>query len=542
MTNLQIESKLTIGTIVAGKYRVEGPLGEGGFATVYAARHVDIPSLRFAIKVLHREHTYDPRIRGRFRREAETVAALSSRNIVRVLDIGELENQQPFIVMEFISGRPLDSLLASCGRLYPGDVARLCIDVLKALDVAHAQGVVHRDLKPANVFAVQDPGEPVSAKVLDFGIAKVIAEAGGASFEAGTHTVAGNVVCTPQYAAPELLAGKTSPMVDLYALGHMMAELLEGVAPYEHLGNSLLIAAEHLRPDPVPLGLYTQRSGLAAIVAKACAKPEEERFQTAREMLDALRAASRALREPGPSLELVRPYDAVGRLDSGVTRDQPSRTDTLSARAIDIANTPTIDAPTLRGGDSPSSISPGGAGVRRRVAIGAAAALFMVVVVVFVFNASSGSEGNPAALDTGVALTAPAGPAPGTVASTGSGATAALNVPAPPVEGIAAPPLEATDLDAAGPTEASSAAVAIVEPVDGSAQPIPGATDTVVEEPEAPPAPVVEAQPRPVRRPTTPRPSRVATPEPEPETEPEPEPTPEPAPSNNPFGNIEIRR
>jgi serine/threonine-protein kinase len=531
MDDQKLAERLAPGTPVAGKYVVDGPLGEGGFATVYSARHREINSLRVAIKVLHTEHTYDPRIRGRFRREAETVATLNSRNIVRVMDIGELDSGQPYIVMEFIEGSPLDSLLERCGRLYPGDVARLCIDVLKALEVAHAQGIVHRDLKPANVFAVQDPGEFASAKVLDFGIAKVLAEAGGATFEAGTHTVAGNVVCTPQYAAPELLAGKTSPLVDLYALGHMMAELLEGVAPYEHLRNPLLIAAEHLRPDPVPLGAHTRESGLAEIVAKACAKLEQQRYQSAREMLDALRQAIRLIPDSGPPIDLSQPYTAFRRPGPSVTRTQPEQTGTMSVGAGNVAHTPTMSSPAqdfLSTADESTSLRKGPGLVP--VALG----LTLIVVLAGVglwFILQSVSASAP---ETPLA-TAPSEPvaptsvaAPPVVPTVGSGAAGSVAVvpPQPLVIAPVTPPVAEASGTAVidGPEEASAATV--VAPTIAPAEVAPVAD---------PVRPRAEEPRRPVRRSITP-----------PSAEEQPETAPTNTDSNatpeNPFGNIQIRQ
>lgn len=534
MDDQKLDERLAPGTPVAGKYVVDGPLGEGGFATVYSARHREIASLRVAIKVLHREHTYDPRIRGRFKREAETVATLNSRNIVRVMDIGELENGQPYIVMEFIEGRPLDSLLERCGRLYPGDVSRLCIDVLKALDVAHAQGIVHRDLKPANVFAVQDPGEFASAKVLDFGIAKVLAEAGGATFEAGTHTVAGNVVCTPQYAAPELLAGKTSPLVDLYALGHMMAELLEGVAPYEHLRNPLLIAAEHLRPDPVPLGAYTRASGLADIVARACAKSEEARFQSAREMLEALRQVSRGLTELGPPMDLSQPYTAFREAGPSVTRVQPEQTGTMPVRANELAHTPTLSSPaqaprqpleettsvTLQTGPR---IAP--------IAIGLSAVLVLAAVGLwFLLQPASTPVPTPEPVATTPAPElAPPTPvtAPPVVPTAGSGASGAAAIaPLPPevVAPVIAQPVEASGTAAvAVPAEGSTAAVAVPVEVPPLVEPARQQTE-----------------PRRTVRPTVNRTNTERTPEPPPTDSGSSSGTN--SGTNNPFGNIQIRQ
>jgi serine/threonine-protein kinase len=307
MSNTHLaQARLAHGTIVGGKYVIESDLGEGGFATVYGARHATVSSLRAAIKVLHAEHMDSDTNRRRFRREAELAAALQSRFIVRVLDAGELQDGRPFIAMEFVDGTPLDALLKKCGRLAPADAARFTEGILRGLEVAHAAGVVHRDLKPANVFAVEEDGESPYSRVLDFGIAKAVD--GSSVPVAGTHTIAGQVVCTPEYASPELLSGTVSPAADIYALGHMLAELLDGRAPYDLGTHSLLIAGEHLKPEPVPLGEFSRASGLEHIICRACAKPVEERYPSARAMLDDLRAVMPTLASGPTALTLAAPY------------------------------------------------------------------------------------------------------------------------------------------------------------------------------------------------------------------------------------------
>lgn len=328
MVTREQTAALAPGVCVADKYEIEGVLGEGGFATVYAARHVTVTSLRVAIKVLHAEQAESASNRRRFLAEAQMAAALQSRFIVRILDAGELADARPFIAMEFVDGVPLDRLLEQCGRLAPRDVARFAETILLALELAHESGIVHRDLKPANVFAVSEHGEAPYSRVLDFGIAKLIV----GDAPPGTHTISGNVVCTPQYASPDLLHNEVTPLVDIYALGHVMAELLDGSAPYdvgeEHV---LLVAAKQLGPDPVPLGPWTRASGLVGVVERACAKATDERFQSASEMLEALRDARPDDSEGIPLLRLDRPYrvaggDQQGSLQPDATTDVELRT------------------------------------------------------------------------------------------------------------------------------------------------------------------------------------------------------------------------
>jgi serine/threonine protein kinase len=135
-----------------GKYRLTSVLGSGGFATVYAARHVDLDSLRYAVKVLKSVHLDDTDVLDRFEREAKTVATLRSRYTVRVVDVGVSDDGRPCIVMEYVAGRPLGDVLATLGRLSPLQAAHIAMGVLRSLDEAHGRSIVHRDLKPINAL------------------------------------------------------------------------------------------------------------------------------------------------------------------------------------------------------------------------------------------------------------------------------------------------------------------------------------------------------------------------------------------------------
>lgn len=348
MSNTHLaQSRLAQNTIVGGKYVIESELGEGGFATVYSARHATVSSLRAAIKVLHAEHMDSDNNRRRFRREAELAAALQSRFIVRVLDAGELQDGRPFIAMEFVDGTPLDALLKKCGRLAPADAARFTEGILRGLEVAHAAGVVHRDLKPANVFAVEEDGEAPYSRVLDFGIAKAVD--GSSVPVAGTHTIAGQVVCTPEYASPELLSGTVSPAADIYALGHMLAELLDGRAPYDLGTHSLLIAGEHLKPEPVPLGEFSRASGLEHIIRRACAKPVAERYPSARAMLDDLRAVMPSLAGGPTPLALASPYRLGEPIPRGSGTSKPSLSGPVHTTGMDAVPTDQFHRPAAQG-------------------------------------------------------------------------------------------------------------------------------------------------------------------------------------------------
>jgi serine/threonine protein kinase len=282
------------GTVIARKYKLIRVLGEGSYAWVYAASHESVESLRFAVKILKPTHSNNADVLRRFKQEANTIAALQSRHTVRVFDFGVAEDGSPFIVMEYIRGLSLRQLLQKEERLHPLTAARLAAGVLKALVEAHGHGIVHRDLKPSNILVTRPQDEKVPiAKVLDFGIAKVVSADGAAGLNA-EETVEGLLFCSPRYASPEILNAKPALQSDLYSLGIIMAEMLEGQAPYNG-DNSILVAARHLSEDPVPLGPWVVESGFYNVIQKACAKRLDERYATASEMLDDLETSIRRL-------------------------------------------------------------------------------------------------------------------------------------------------------------------------------------------------------------------------------------------------------
>ncbi len=576
MTSTALKSdQLTPGQLVADKYVVERELGTGGFATVYAARHASVSTLRVAIKVLHAEHLDSELSRKRFRREADTVAALQSRFIVRLLDAGELQDGRPFMAMEFVDGIPLDALLKKCGRLLPAHVARFGIGVLRALEVAHAAGVVHRDLKPANVFAVEEDGEPPYSRVLDFGIAKTMD--GSSVPRAGTHTMAGQVVCTPEYAAPELLSGSVTPQVDLYALGHMLAELLDGRAPYDLGTHALLVAAEHLKPEPVPLGPFSANSGLQDVIRRACAKDPAQRYQTARQMLDDLRAAVELL-PPQSALSLAAPYVLAGSNARPVaaTPGQPAITSGVEAptalftpQHVRQQSSPAspgpshapsqaaaaAPAPSYGGDDTPiATVDP--SRLPRLVIGGLAALLVVSLVIVGGLLVAGPGETPPAGVTTEPALqpsAAPAEPAAPVLPAAMEAQPAAVvpgaaaNVPEQAAEG-SVPAIGTSPTPTAAEAAEAEHGVREPDPAAPAADtlPPPAAANPVVADPpgEVEPAPEPVQRPRTTRptatrpsqtRPTATRPPATRPSETRPATEPEPT---EPAPAANPFGNI----
>jgi len=263
------------GTLIDGRYRVVSRVGSGGMAEVYCADDVQL-GRRVAVKLLHERFAADEEFVERFRREASSAAALSHANIVSVYDRGEWSGTY-YIVMEYLDGRSLDSIVREEAPLPAERAIELTEQVLRAARFAHRRGIVHRDLKPHNVI-IDEEGR---VKVTDFGIARA-----GAS----EITQTGSIMGTARYLSPEQAQGQpVSPQSDLYSIGVMLYELLTGAVPFE--GDSVVaIALRHLSEPPrPPSSLVPQVSpALDAIVLKALAKAPAKRYADADEFLAAL--------------------------------------------------------------------------------------------------------------------------------------------------------------------------------------------------------------------------------------------------------------
>jgi serine/threonine-protein kinase len=165
-------SAVAVGTVLAGKYRIDRILGEGGMGIVAAATHLQLDE-PVAVKVLHAHLVQQPDLVARFQREAKAARKIRSEHVVRILDVGELDNRAPFMVMEYLVGTDLDAHLRAWGPCSVSDAVDYLLQASEALAEAHVQGMVHRDLKPANLFISRRADQTPLVKVLDFGISKV---------------------------------------------------------------------------------------------------------------------------------------------------------------------------------------------------------------------------------------------------------------------------------------------------------------------------------------------------------------------------------
>ncbi|MEW5772349.1 MAG: protein kinase [Thermodesulfobacteriota bacterium] len=259
-----------------GKYVIKQKLGAGGWSTVYRGVHSSLP-LDVAIKMMKHDMAMEPEFLERFRQEASTIAMLNHPNIVRVMDIEELY-KTVFIIMEYLDGHTLKTVLRSRNRLDAEKALDYLLQVCAGLEYAHGKGIVHRDIKPENVFVL--PGEQI--KILDFGLACA----------PGLEDM--SIAGTPRYAPPEQILGDpVDHRSDMYSLGLMAYEMVAGCLPFpeEDLSRLMDLHCELDVPDPgraVP-GLP---DALRRFILTCCARDPEQRYGSLADALAELRAAA----------------------------------------------------------------------------------------------------------------------------------------------------------------------------------------------------------------------------------------------------------
>ncbi|MBD0841137.1 protein kinase domain-containing protein [Streptomyces sp. TRM68416] len=282
------------------RYQLRDLLGEGGMASVHLAYDA-VLDRQVAIKTLHTELGREQAFRERFRREAQAVAKLTHTNIVSVFDTGEEDLDgmtMPYIVMEYVEGRPLGSVLDEDIRQYgamPADKAlKITADVLAALEISHEMGLVHRDIKPGNVMMTKRG----VVKVMDFGIARAM-QSGVTSM-----TQTGMVVGTPQYLSPEQALGRgVDARSDLYSVGIMLFQLVTGRLPFD-ADSPLAIAYAHVQEEPVAPSSVNRSlpPAVDALVARALKKNPNERFPSAESMRDECLRVASSFQAAAPSI------------------------------------------------------------------------------------------------------------------------------------------------------------------------------------------------------------------------------------------------
>ncbi|HEY3821936.1 MAG TPA: serine/threonine-protein kinase [Polyangiaceae bacterium] len=281
------------GQIVAGKFRLDAVIGRGGMGSVWSATHIGLGH-RLALKLIAREYVRSPEALRRFDAEARAAARLQSRHVVQVFDNGTLDDGTPFIAMELLSGENVSARIEHRGPVALADTVEIVAQCCKALGRAHAAGIVHRDIKPDNIFLAREPDEDADvAKILDFGVAKITQDDLQESQVTGTGALLG----TPLYMSPEQIRGarEADQRADLYSLGLVVYTMLTGrVAITGETFGDILVK---ICTQPLPSLVATVPSlpyAMEAWFHKACAREPGDRYASAQELIDALRAAAGA--------------------------------------------------------------------------------------------------------------------------------------------------------------------------------------------------------------------------------------------------------
>src|SRR5450631_92362 len=275
----------SIGTMIAGRYRLEAVIGRGGMSTVYKAFDT-VLERPVAIKLMHREITSDSDQLERFRREARSVAQLNHPHVVTVIDAGEEPTADtegagpgstgtPYIVLEYVDGETLKDIIRREGPLEIPQAIAYAIEIARALGAAHERQIVHRDVKPHNILISEEGG----AKITDFGIARTLTEQG--------LTMAGRVLGTTDYVSPEQALGQpVTGQSDLYSLGIVLYEMLTGDVPF-HADSPVAVAMKHVREDVPDVQLMRPEvsAATASVVDRAVAKDLSRRYPDATSMV-----------------------------------------------------------------------------------------------------------------------------------------------------------------------------------------------------------------------------------------------------------------
>ena len=335
-----------------GNYRILSRIGVGGMGLVFLAEHPTIGK-KVALKVIHRELAGNREVVSRFLNEARAVNQIGNEHIVEIHDFGQTDEGEHFFIMEYLEGRTLAAdLVAHPGGLATPRGLHIGAQIASALATAHDRGIIHRDLKPDNVMLIERLGDPDFVKLLDFGLAKFLADA-----DARKLTAAGVVLGTPQYMSPE--ACESRPGVDhrsdIYSLGILLFQMLTGVLPFEGDSMGEVLVKQVAHPPPALRAINPEvPPAVEQVVLRCLAKDPAARFQHMLELRDALLDPARYLASSPPVVA------AAAAPDQRTMLAGRRRTEGRPAAAPPPAALP-ADARTIAAGMAPV-LPPGGPG------------------------------------------------------------------------------------------------------------------------------------------------------------------------------------
>lgn len=324
---------LNPGDLIQSRYRLVQALGSGASGAVWQAKN-ELIDRDVALKVMHPDVAQDMVSLQRFFNEAKASGRVRSPSIVEILDLGQAEDGSPFLVFELLQGEGLDAWLRRDGMVESEVLLELLVGVAKALDLAHKQGIVHRDLKPANIYVHESATGERVAKILDFGISKVMDTA-----QNFTLTRVGTVIGSPAYMSPEQASGseELDGRADVWSLGVVMYEALSGSLPHQAPNyNALMVRILTQDCDPLMTRKTDIPAGVCAIVDGCLKRNRDERTQSAGLVAQQLEAA---LRE----LKAVR-YRQQGRRASDRAQGFRRRASDLAPPEANVLPTPPQDA------------------------------------------------------------------------------------------------------------------------------------------------------------------------------------------------------
>ncbi|MBP6631672.1 MAG: serine/threonine protein kinase [Kofleriaceae bacterium] len=290
LSDPDLETEALVGTIVDGRYRLDAVIGRGGMGVVFRGEHVSIRR-PVAVKVLHTSLAGVPELRGRFEREAWAIGRIDHPNCISIFDFGAMPDGSLYLAMELLDGEPLSDLLAREEYLSPARALRILRHVLSGLEHVHAAGIVHRDIKPENIIIVRQDDDREFAKLLDFGIAKMV----GAEVDDSVKlTQAGMAFGTPVYMSPEQAIGNPiDGRADLYAISVLAFELMCGKPPF-YTDDKIALLSMHTTREPpamrdcLPVGAAMIPEAVEALLRRGLAKRPGERIPSASAYIEAI--------------------------------------------------------------------------------------------------------------------------------------------------------------------------------------------------------------------------------------------------------------